>query len=222
MRPACAAKVSNMSRAHLFLLFFGKIRTTVSVAEELGIQRKRLLWSFSTYLHREFQTIEQLKWRPGSWELFKREALCKIVRSLRCFWRSVLETVFTPTKVLFSSLFFHVLGLLLFVCFCPLNQWMLLEHLLVLLFLMLRRIVNSDRHRLSVTSFGTQLLVIYLPAVAKSADERASQPALFPSAVEFSKDLLLSTCLQTPNIWTCSLLPLWVLFDFGWYSGDGH
>ena len=93
--------------------------------------------------------------------------------------------------------------------------------MLMLLFLMVRRVVNSDRHRLSMTSFGRRLLIIYFPAVAKSADERASQPALFPSAVEFSKDLLLSTCLQTPNIWTCSLLPLWVLFDFDWYSGDG-
>ena len=85
---------------------------------------------------------------------------------------------------------------------------MLLEHLLVLLFLMVRRVVNSDQHRLSMTSFRRRFLIIYLSVVAKSADERASQPALFPSAVEFSKDLLLSTCLQTPNIWTCSLLPL--------------
>ena len=40
------AKVSNMSRAHLSLLFFGKMQTTVSVAEELRIQRGKKNTSF--------------------------------------------------------------------------------------------------------------------------------------------------------------------------------
>ncbi|KAK7107055.1 ribosomal biogenesis protein LAS1L-like [Littorina saxatilis] len=54
-----------------------------------------------------------------------------------------------------------------------------------------------------------RLILLYQTSnYSKSAEERASQPNLYHSSIQFSKDVLLSTCLQTPTIWTCSLLPL--------------
>ncbi|KAL8562453.1 hypothetical protein ACOMHN_008597 [Nucella lapillus] len=78
---------------------------------------------------------------------------------------------------------------------------------------MVTRVVGGEGdpaslHRLAMAAWLRLILLHHTSNFSTTSEERESQPSLYSGAVDFSKDLLLATCVQTPSILTSSLLRL--------------
>ncbi|XP_076445295.1 uncharacterized protein LOC143283098 [Babylonia areolata] len=66
----------------------------------------------------------------------------------------------------------------------------------------------SSLHSLTLRAWLRLVLLYHTSNFSRLSEERESQAALYSSAVDFSTDLILATCLQAPSTLTAGLLPL--------------